>query len=579
MRRFAYTDESVITSEAFSAIFNNESLADKTWHEAIESLLYATGLVLRYVGSNTFILCSLRDIPLYGYDFIWDVPVKMAEFCSYGNRELSPASKTIVDDIKFDIHENIAVTDIPEETYGASSEYIFRVEAHPDEMWQTPSTFLYMPVYNLQSLSWRSPSLEKSLFLNPFAYALKDGYSSMRYGDLRSKDVAYLACNAVRKPYDIWQEETLEPRSAIYQTLIGKGKYRFAFKVDTPVSLYDNKTTIGFVDSDSMLIELRYNLRYRSENGLVLEYRSTSNKWEEGEVTEPNYWFSVDRSGDFPVNFEFPECECDQRGYFELEIKTIVASIDPKISQGAYVQIKEIQVTDAGLDTIAIPDSLRVTTRFNDKNNLRLQRNVNYGFNMGRVASPKSIVNGLFVYKDSWFEASDKWKFNSTDAPKALSVLIHQQLLAYYAKPNNVLTGELATIDPMFNALYEWKGTKHLLTSGAINILTGRMENVILREFMRYDHMWEMWAEQEEYNLEYSNTSFSIIVHSNVRPSADDVEVPDWVTGVRVLPAEDGVEGVYKIGVSLMVNLTSSERTGIIKVGSLVVKVTQASNN
>ena len=58
-------------------------------------------------------------------------------------------------------------------------------------------------------------------------------------------------------------------------------------------------------------------------------------------------------------------------------------------------------------------------------------------------------------------------------------------MLSYYAKPNNVLTGELATDNPLFNALYEWNGKKHLLTSGALNVITGRMENVVLREFTR----------------------------------------------------------------------------------------------
>ena len=80
-----------------------------------------------------------------------------------------------------------------------------------------------MPVYEAESLSWNTPSLDKSLFLNPFAYQLKEGYSSMRFGDLRATDGAYLASNAVLYDYDKWQEDTMELRSVVYRMMLGKG--------------------------------------------------------------------------------------------------------------------------------------------------------------------------------------------------------------------------------------------------------------------------------------------------------------------------------------------------------------------
>lgn len=574
MRRYAYTDDSVATSEVWSVSFNNESLVEKTWYDAIESLLYSTGLVLRYVGGNTLMLCSLRDIPLYGQSYNWDVQIKQAEFCAFGYRELSPAAKAIVDEIQFDIEDNIAIVDVQEEAYGAKGEYIFRQEAYPDEAFQKPSTFYRMPVYDLQSVSWKTPSLDKSMFLNPFAYALKEGYSSMRFGDLRAKNVVYLAANAATHDYDIWQENTDELRSAIYHTIIGKGKYRFSFKVDTPVSLYDNETKVGFVDSYSNLVELAYNLRFRNNAGVVVsEYRADSNKWEAGEFAEPNYWFADYASPeDYPVLMEFPECECSEGGVLELEIKNVLIYVpDPKNARGAYAQLKEIIVEDAGLDTISIPKSLTVTTKYNDRNNLRVHRNVKYGFNMGRVASPKSITNGMFVYKDSWFDASDNWKFNANDAPQPLSVLIHQQLLSYYSKPNNVLTGELITKNPDFCSLYEWKGKKHIITSGNLNILTGRMENAVLREYARYDHLWETWVEQDVYQVDYIPTTITARVFSKNFLVASDLQFPDWITGYVATESDD----VYVVVMSVQGNNTGITRRGIVKIDSAYVLVEQ----
>ena len=161
--------------------------------------------------------------------------------------------------------------------------------------------------------------------------------------------------------------------------------------------------------------------------------------------------------------------------------------------------------------------------------------------------------------------------FNDSDAPNPLPVLIHQQLLAYYSKPNNVLTGELATDNPLFNALYEWNGKKHLLTSGALNVITGRMENVVLREFTRYDHMWETWVETDDVEVDYAATSIQLRVHSNKTiTSADLSGLPLWLIG----SVQSAGNGVYIVSLAVEAN-SSSERTKIINIDTALVRITQ----
>lgn len=565
-RRFPYNTDSSITSEIWEVLFNNKALADKTWLEALESLLYSAGLVLRYVGKNTFILASMRDLPLYGKEYHWDVPVLDVKFCAYGNRELSPAAKTIVDEIKFEIEENLADVEVPAEAYGDKDSYTYYVDE------AVPNQFIsyQMPVYALQDNFWSTSGLDTSLFLNPFAYGLKEGHSSQKYGDLRATDVVYIAANPFEADYK---------RFAKWRTQIGEGKYRISFKLDSPVSFYDDDSKIGFADYDMQLSVLQYYLRWLSKDGTQsYEYRESSKSWVAGVANDYNSFYPTpeDQKQGFPYSFEFPELEVDRIGYFELEIHGVVVfhtANSPKgKSRGAYVRINELTLQDINLDNSYLPQSLKVTTNYNAKNNIRIQRGADFGFNMGQISSPKTILNGLYVYVKGWYEASDNWKFNSGDTPQPLSVLLHQQLLAYYSKPNNVLTGELASSDPVFNALYEWNGKKHLLTSGSLNVLTGRMENAVLREFTRYDHMWETWLETDVVEAPQEGGTFIVKVHSNKLLTADDITFPSWVSGSIVGSETDEFT---QLMLEVPTNRFTTQRENIIKVDSALILVRQ----
>lgn len=562
-RRVLFTQVKPFAQEVWSSQFNNISLDGKTWHEALESLMYATGMVLRYVGGNSFVFCSLRDLPLYEKQYHWDVPVLDVEFCSYGHRELSPAAKTIVDDITFELEENIADINVPAEAYGEKGVYHYYVDK------AVPDTFVSydMPVSHIPSNAWTTMALDTSLFLNPFEYGFKEGQSSQKYGDLRATDVVYIAANPFENNYN---------RFAQWQGLVGAGKYRLSFKIDTPVSLYDDNTKIGFTDYDMGLSSFQYYLRWRSKDGSKsLEYRESSKSWVEGVANDHNSMYPTAEQEGFPYTLEFPELEVDRTGTFELVIDGVVvfqtASSPEGVSKGAYVQIKDMTLQDVNLENTSIPKSLKVTTKYNEKNNVRIDRKVEYGFNMGQVASPKTVRNGLYVFEDGWYKASNEWVFNATDTPQPLSVLLHQQLLGYYAKPNNVLTGELATKEPVFNALYNWKGTKHLLTSGTLNILTGRMESAVLREFLRYDKMWETSVDYEQFDLDSNENRLRLNVTTKKSLTTDNLSYPAWITPELKVNWDNSII-VY---LNVAANTTGAARSGIVGIDSAYVLINQ----
>lgn len=563
VRRFAFTNDTASPTEIYEVLFNNKTFQDQTWLEVVEAVLTATGHVLRYVGGNKFIVASIRDIPLYNFNYWSDVPILETKFCAYGQRELSPAVKTIIDEVQFNIEENFADTEMPASAYGEQGEY--NILTSSDNLQEYPLIYP-MPVHAVVGGTWKARTVDTSMFLNPFAFPLKEGYSSKKQGDLRDSSVVYLAANN--------EAGTVSDRTAEWRCLLGPGKYRFSMKLDNPVALYDDNTKIGHIDLSMYLSRLRFHLRFLAKNGSDnQEYRTSSNTWNKGTSTDANSLFP---NVDFPVTYEFPVLEVETIGEIQLLVTyvgTTKKSDSPEgISKGAYVPFKEFSLTDVNLENTSIPGSQKVTTAYNSKNNILIQRRPEFGFNAGDVASPKIIKNGMFILKDNWYESSDQWTFNNSDAPNPLPVLIHQQMLAYYSKPNNVLTGELATSNPLFNALYEWNGKKHILTSGALNILTGRMENAVLREFIRYDHMWETWIDEDYVEVDFAATTIQLLIHSNKELRPLGFTFPSWLELDKLT---NNYNGTYTMTLNVSENDTGLARDHTLRVDSALVIITQ----
>lgn len=554
--------DSDVTDEIQEVLFNNQSFIEKTWLEAVEDAMKASGLVLRYVGGNKFMLSSIRDIPLYDHSYWWDVPVLAAEFCAYGQREMSPAVKTLIDEVSFNIEENFAEMYMPAGAYGDAGTYDIMTDSN--NLLEQPLIYP-MPIHAVVGGSWTAVPASRSLLLNPFAYPLKDGHSSQRLGNLRDTSAVYVAANN--------EKGTSSGRSAAWQIKVGPGKYRFSFKVDTPAALYDENTKIGHIDLDMNFSRFVYSLRFISEDkSEVHEYRSSSNTWIDNMVAEPNSEFP---GVAFPYVYEFPVLEVGSVGQIQLLITYVgvvkLVNSPDGISKGAYVALREFSLTDANLEETTIPGSQKVTTIYNKRNNILIQRRLNYGFNPGEVASTHIIQNGMFIVKDGWYDSAENWVFSrDSDADaKPLPVLMHQQLLAYYSQPNSVLSGELATKNPLFNALYKWHDKLHLLISGTFNVISGRMENVVLREFMRYDHMWGTKLETDavEVDSQAHDVELKVLGVSSLKVS----NAPIWcVVSVGMDYEQNHVVRLY-----IEANTGTSSREAILNVNGAFLKVTQ----
>ena len=548
----------------FSSLYNNSAFYEKTWQEAIEEVLYATGLTMRYVGNNKFVVCSLRDIPLYDKEYWWDVPVLSTIFCATGNRELSPAAKSIREEVKFDISEDITDSKSFENAYGDETTYKYGNPFSSDP-------YIDMPIHAVNRGIFQGAGIDTTILLNAYKYAVIRQHSYGKGGEIHNPDIVYVCANL--------QAGNLvyATKRAVFSLDIPAGSYKIAFEVNKVVALYENNTAIGYADYNIEYWRFGYEAVFTGVDGTIktLNNRSGSTtkepEWQDG---ASNGYHSI--SGvELPKAIESPVLKTDVAGTLVIKLRPADISMNfSEISKGGYLGIANIAVKTLDNGGLPIMDVLRVKTEYNNKNNIVLSRTPSFAPNISDVISHRQIKNAIFVRdSDSAVISSDQWLYHDADIQQQLGVLIHQQILAYYSKPNNVLTGELATDNPLFNALYEWNGKKHLLTSGALNVITGRMENVVLREFMRYDHMWETWVENEDIKIDYAGKFVPIRVHSNASLSKASLSnLPSWLTYYGINKAGS----VYTFTLTSMSNVTGQERSAIIKIDTAYARITQS---
>jgi hypothetical protein len=137
-----------------------------------------------------------------------------------------------------------------------------------------------------------------------------------------------------------------------------------------------------------------------------------------------------------------------------------------------------------------------------------------------------------------------------------MAVYNHLQLLAYYAKPNNLISGTIVNGDVTRVAcIYDWHGAEHMLISGTYNLLNGHIESAVLREFARYEDMWSDMAgadmpetEQESRsNVEGgsasggSSSTYSNTTTVNIGSGGGDIDTSNFATKDELKAKQDKI--------------------------------------
>jgi hypothetical protein len=456
--------------DAIDTYINVSAFEGKTWSDAVTETLYSLGLVLRYIGYGKVVVCPLRRMPYQGLEYMEDLLAITPRFTAYGTRELVPAVKEITEEVGYDVTDGaeqplVSVDDFTGEEVPCI--------VNAKDMWGevTKKTIYVNPIASTGEIGWGNiPS--NTLFFNPSTHI------NSLFDKKAAEEQMFLATNTVDRMVRFGKAMQLED----IVLRIERG-------ITIQSSLVSSDSSVGritnalFFDAITLRVVIKLTAegieKYYDGNIWGTSYNEIDLQFDESGVIEKT--IQMEKLGSGLLQLFIIRVDVDWKlGY----------PADDRFGTGAYLGIKSLSFSLP--QTRSLMERNKVTTKYDEANNVRMTRDPELGPAYDAVAFPALIKNGIFRKEGDIYKTAAEWgwEYEGGDAVQ-LAVLIHQQLLCYHSKPNNVLTGDIVNAD-MLNprVVWTWKGAEHLLLSGSYNFLTSRLEGAVLREFVRYEDMW-----------------------------------------------------------------------------------------
>ena len=453
--------------DAIDTYINVSAFEGKTWSDAVTETLYSLGLVLRYVGKNIIAVSPLRRMPTQTEESVDDLQAITPRFTAYGTREFVPAVKEIAEEVSYDVTEGAEqpLVKYADFTGEAIQCPIYMKDASGNT---TTSTAVVYPISNEGEVGWgntRSLTLFFSYNRNQFPLLHDDS----------DDEQVYLA--AFTKDRMVWYGKKMQMGDDV------------VLKIEQGVVLSNSNYGLFFTSGKAASLTATLKRTFLGKE----EYYNGS-KWA---TSYSQFTISFGDAGHYELRVPMRE-NAGGQGLLQLFITGADVELpdgsgginDPVVTTAAYVGIKSLSFSLP--QTRSLMERNKVTTKYDEANNVRMTRDPELGPAYDEVAFPALIKNAIFrkdgdIYKTA---AEWVWPYEGGDAVQ-LAVLIHQQLLCYHSKPNNVLTGDIVNADMLDpRVIWTWKGAEHMLLSGSYNFATSRLEGAVLREFVRYEDMW-----------------------------------------------------------------------------------------
>ena len=559
---------------------DTKQLHEGNWWEALEKVLYSIGACIRFVGGNKLKLIPIRNLPKCGQQYWQDVEVKDVNFLAYGHRELVPGVKSIAEKHEFEINTEQDPERINQYN-GTATRSVNGI------ILEGPNNYTGS-IYNVPAWGYTNPRTKSTVvasnsnLLNVNGYPRLKGEDSEAWGAWEDESIIYYLVNAI------------DNKSVIFSRRIFSTNSKVSVYVDVnkPVTLtsdYSRVLNLPIEDVSSYGISpfLQYRLKFTDFTGQTTQYYNSSSKqWQTASVNNTEQLSVTLFANDSPTTqtITIGELQLQTTGTIELEILAIhIQGISMTLRHdcvGMYMRLSNIRFDVELPEDIKLMSKLTLTTEYSDKYSVRLNREPEFAINATELPEVAYVPNAILAEGAEQYYGVDKFAWHDwhkKDYGISLARLIHQQLLAYYAEPNNLLTGELVDRErgalPL-NAIYTWNGKPHMLISGKLNILNGRIEGATLRGFTRYDHMWETWVENEDIVVDYPQTSVKLTIHSNKELSSDMWKnLPDWIAPLGTASTSSGL---WESNLICKRN-EGEERVAYIMIDTAVVKVTQRS--
>lgn len=449
-------------------LMNVSAFKDKNWYEVLESVLYAYGAVLRYKGNNTFIVCPLKWLPTLGetYDKVsWQNPVLMAG----ASLEYAPAVKQIEETVSYDLQESKDIALVSAEEYTGS---IIKTEFEGKDTFgatvkgQAPVWALSKTMYEA---GWSNPISNAPLLLNGRAY----NYNNFAEAYLTS-DMLFLT-------------NTTGANEVVYTAAVNASSFKLKLSFGNCFEFVNTSSSIFGIAYGSKVSKLKY--------GISVQQGSTTKFWNGSAWVNDQIKLEAEAGENNEV-----EIDCNLASYygsvtFRFHIFSIQRTSKISTETAAYACLTSMEIIPIG--ATALRSLNRVITKYNDTNSLILNRDPKFTSAFESTLYPSFIQNGIFERYNGEIRPTPLWEVaydyeEDVEIYTQLSAGIHMQLLPYYTKPNRVINATIVGADlRKYNPRYVWDGREYLLMSGTYNLITGRIDGAVLREFARYDDIWQ----------------------------------------------------------------------------------------
>lgn len=458
---------------AFDTLMNVSAFEDMNWYQALEKALYSYGVVMRYAGNNRVVVCPLRSMPDYGIE-AGNIGHLVPQFITGATRELVPAVKRIEESVDYDMVQSLPMPHLKAQDFdGSTNSYRCKIEGvdmgygsfgtaeHDAPVW---------PIINGDKGWSNVPS--STLYFSPYAYEL--GYFSERR-DLGEELLryTYIAANNV------------DNRLVTFKKSVTCSDFTIKMRFGQPWGLNNQ----GRLEQQSVfnLWRIYYSIMI-DQNG-IQEYYDKDRGWRPTYRELSVVYDPTQENFDFEAFVAMGEHTGMADIYFVItKIEYAQTSLGSLHKTGLYAQVQELSFNSS--ESSSLLEKNTVNTNYKAENNVVISRDPEFGPAYNTVALPGFIKNGIFYREGGVIMPAKKWAFGRA-GDQQMAVYNHLQLLAYYAKPNNLISGTIVNGDVTRVAcIYDWHGAEHMLVSGTYNLLNGHIESAVLREFARYEEMW-----------------------------------------------------------------------------------------
>lgn len=468
------------------------------WYDVLERTLDSIGFAMRFVGKNTVVAGSLRNLPKVGH-YSDATGSQTMEFYG-GSLELDPAVKQIREEVDFGAETSVEAEILKGLTFGGdAADYRCKVDGNtlpgggvvtiPEH--DAPRDY----IVSAGSTKW----ISGRDLLNPDDY-LPDTFLKRSEGD-NWKNYAFIPSNRVTDPV---RGTALE-----FASRTAAAKLIFNF---TPhaLTIEDWGSEAGRMrDRYYSLASIRYKVSYSSMD------RQTVRWWDGGGwrtsslILEKTYDAQNQYETEFVV--ELGDCPDIDTGWLQIEFVNIVYKCWSGGGKGSYARLASLR------SELIAPQTLQgdvVTTINNNAYNVKIDRKPLFGAlskTMGFL-TPQNYKNGLFFYEvgeavPSLFPYMVRFS-DYAGGVVPLPVLIHEQILCYFFGAARVLSGNCAPVNKAkfdFGKLCSYKGVSYLFQGGTLDLFSGIITGAVLREYASFSDLWDGGAPDYSEDVIYNS--------------------------------------------------------------------------